>query len=153
MLEACLAEKCNSPYASPIVVVPKRDGSIRLCVDYRLLNEITVFDLQPMPKLENIINKLGRAKYLSKLDLTKGFWQFPVTNKAKEKSAFVTPFGHYQFTVMPFGMVNSSATFVRLIKMVLSKCEEFSDSFKDDVIIFSESWSDHFFISGMCCKF
>ena len=61
-----------------------------------------------MPKLEDIINKLGRAKYLSKLDLTQGFWQIPLTNKAKEKSAFVTPFGHYQFTVMPFGMVKGT---------------------------------------------
>ena len=145
MLEAGIAEKSNSPYASPIVVVPKKDGSIRLCVDYRLLNEITVFDPQPMPRLEYIINKLGKAKYLSKLDLTKGFWQIPLSNKSKEISAFVTPFGHYNFTVMPFGMVNSSATFVRLMKMVLSQCEEFADSFIDDVIIFSESWSDHVF--------
>ena len=143
MLEAGIAEKSNSPYASPIVVVPKKDSSIRLCVDYRRLNEITIFDPQPMPKLEDVINKLGKAKYLSKLDLTKGFWQIPLSNGAKAKSAFITPFGHYQFTVMPFGMVNSSATFVRLMRMILSSCQDFSDSFIDDVIIFSESWSDH----------
>ena len=143
MLEAGIAEKSNSPYASSIVIVPQKDGSIRLCVDYRLLNDITVFDTQPMPKLENVIYKLGKAKYISKLDLTKGFWQIPLSKHAKAKSAFVTPFGHYQFTVMPFGMVNLSASFVRLMKMVLSACEEFSDSFKDDVIIFNESWPEH----------
>lgn len=143
MVEAGIAEKSISPYASPIVVVPKKDDSIRLCVDYRKLNETTNFDPQPMPKLEDIINRLGKAKYLSKLDLTKGFWQIPLSAQSKEKSAFITPFGHYHFTVMPFGMVNSSATFVRLMKMVLLGLEEFADSFIDDVIIFSESWADH----------
>ena len=87
MLEAGIAEKCNSPYASPIVIVPKKDGSIRLCVNYRLLNEITVFDPQPIPRPEYIINKLGKAKYLSKIDLTKGFWQIPLTERSQEASA------------------------------------------------------------------
>lgn len=95
MIKAGTAEKSISPYASPIVIVPKKDGSIRLCVDYRLLNEITISDPQPMPKLEDIINKLGKAQYLSKIDLTKGFWQIPLTDNAKIKSAFVTPFGHF----------------------------------------------------------
>ncbi|MCG8044622.1 MAG: RNase H-like domain-containing protein [Candidatus Thiodiazotropha endolucinida] len=143
MVGAGIAEKSNSPYASPIVVVPKKDGSIRLCVDYRQLNQVTIFDPQPMPKLEDIINKLGKAKFFSKLDLTKGFWQIPLSENSKSKSAFVTPFGHFQFTVMPFGMVNSSASFVRLMKMVLSDFEDFADSFIDDIIIFSESWHDH----------
>ena len=143
MIKAGIAEKSISPYASPIVIVTKKDGSIRLCADYRLLNEITIFDPQPMPKLEDIINKLGKAQYLSKIDLTKGFWQIPLTDNAKIKSAFVTPFGQFQFKVMSFGMVNSSANFVRLMKMILSNFDEFSDSFIDDIIIFSESWSEH----------
>ncbi|MEW8544650.1 MAG: reverse transcriptase domain-containing protein, partial [Candidatus Thiodiazotropha sp.] len=143
MIEAGIAEKSASPYASPIVIVPKKDNSIRLCVDYRQLNQVTIFDPQPMPKLEDIINKLGKAKYISKLYLTKGFWQIPLTETAKAKSAFITPFGHYQFTVMLFGMVNSSATFVRLMKLVLSNCEDFADSFIDDIIIFSETWYGH----------
>ena len=85
-----------------------------------------------MPKLEDIINKLGKAKYLSKLDPTKGFWQIPRSPQSKAKSAFVTPFGHFHFTVMPFGMDNSSATFVRMMKMVLPKLEDFSDAFISD---------------------
>ena len=96
-----------------------------------------------MPKLENIINKLRKSKYISKIDLTKGFWQIPLTEQSKEKSAFITPFGHYQFTVMPFGMINSSASFVRLMKRVLLNCEDFADAFIDDIIIFSETWLDH----------
>ena len=96
-----------------------------------------------MPKLEDIINKLGKAKFISKIDLTKGFWQIPLTESLKLKSAFITPFGNFQFTVMPFGMVNSSASFLRLMKMVLSDLEEFADSFIDNFIIFSETWQDH----------
>ena len=143
MVEAGIAEKSTSPYASPIVIVPKKDNTIRLFVDYRQLNQVTIFDPQPMPKLEDIINKLGKAKYISKIDLTKGFWQIPLTDSSKEKSAFITPFGHFQFSVMPFGMINSSASFVRLMKMVLSNFEEFADAFIDDIIIFSESWYFH----------
>ena len=142
-VEAGIAEKSTSPYAAPIVIVPKKDNTIRLCVDYRQLNKVTIFDPQPMPKLEDIINKLGKAHYISKIDLTKGFWQIPLTETSKEKGAFITPFGHYQFSVMPFGMIYSSASFVRLIRMVLSDCEEFTDAFIDDIIIFSEGWYDH----------
>ena len=149
MLEAgIIAEKCNSPYAGTIVIVPppqKKKSCIRLYVDYGLLNQITVFDPQPMPRLEYIINKFGKAKYQSKLDLTKEVWQIPLNDRSQEANAFVTPFKHCRFTVMPFGIVNLSATFVRLMKMVLSKCEEFADSFIDDAIIFSETWSDHVF--------
>lgn len=143
MLSAKIIEKSNSAYGAPIVVVQKKDQSIRLCIDYRGLNELTVFDPQPMPKLDDILNKLGNAKFISKNDCTKGFWQIPLEKSAREKSAFVTPFGHYQFNVMPFGMVNSGATFVRLMKMVLEGLYEFSDAFIDDVIVFSSTFVDH----------
>ena len=146
MLEAgIIAEKCNSPYAGPIVIVPKKGGCIRLYVDYGLLNQITVFDPQQMPRLKYIINKFDKAKYQSKLDLTKEVWQIPLTDRSQEARPFVTPFGHCRFIVMPFGIVNLSATFVRLMKMVLSQCEEFADSFIDDAIIFSEPWLNHVF--------
>ena len=102
-----------------------------------------MFDPKPMPKLDDIFNKLGNSNFLSKIDCTKGFWQIPLEKHAKEKSAFVSPFGHYQFNVMPFGMVNSGATFVRLMKIILDGLQDFSDSFIDDVIIFSDSFSDH----------
>lgn len=143
MIEAGIVQKSNSAWAAPIVIVPKKDKSIRLCVDYRGLNQQTIFDPQPMPKLEEIINKLGKAKYISKLDLTKGYWQIPLSEAAQEISAFVTSFGHYQFTVMPFGMTNSAASFVRLMKKVLEGKEEFSDSFIDDILVFSEHFSEH----------
>ena len=143
MLNAGIVEKSKSAYGAPIVVVQKKDASMRLCIDYRGLNEITVFDPQPMPKLDDIFNKLGKAKFMSKIDCTKGFWQIPLEESAKEKSGFVTPFGHFQFNVMPFGMVNSGATFVRLMKIILEGLEDFSDAFIDDVIIFSDSFHEH----------
>ena len=85
MLEVGIAEKSTSPYASPIVIVPKKDGGVRLCVDYIQLNEITISDPQPMSKFEDIINKLGKAKYLSKLDLTKGFGKYHFLHRLKQK--------------------------------------------------------------------
>lgn len=86
---------------------------------------------------------MGEAKYLSKLDLTKGYWQILLDDDAKEKSAFITPFGHFQFTVMPFGMMNSAATFNRLVRKILVGHEEYSDAFIDDIIIFSKDWNSH----------
>ena len=133
-----------APYGATIVAVQKKDNSIRLCIDYRGLNEKTIFDPQPMPKLDDIFNKLGNARFISKIDCTKGFWQIPLEESTKEKSGFVTPFGHYQFNVMPFGMVNSGATFVRLMKSYWTEgLESFSDAFIDDVIIFSDHFPLH----------
>ena len=148
MIDFGIVQSSSSSWAAPIVCVPKKDKSIRLCVDYRGLNSQTIFDPQPMPKIDEIINKLGKAKYISKLDLTKGYWQIPLSEKAKEVSAFVTPFGHYQFKVLPFGMVNSAASFVRLMKIVLKDTEEFADSFIDDIIIFSDTW--HLHLDHLC---
>ena len=98
----------TSPYSSPIVMVKKKDGSNRVCVDFRKLNKITEVDPEPMTTAEDLFRK-----YLSKIDLTKGYWQIPVAPEDVHKSAFMTPDGQYEFTRMPFGMVNSGATLVR----------------------------------------
>jgi hypothetical protein len=113
MLEAGIVEPSVSPYASPVVIIPKKNKTIRFCVDYRKLNQVTQFDPKPHSQIDDIIDRLGEAKYLSKIDLR-------LDDDAKEKSAFVTPFGHFQFTVMPFGMMNSAATFNRLVRIVLA---------------------------------
>ena len=143
MLKADIIEPSSSLYAAPVVLVKKKDSTIRFCVDYRSLNQVTIFDPRPMPRMDEILNKVSRARYVSKIDLTKGYWQVPLDRDAEEKSAFVTPFGQYQFTVMPFGMVNAGATFVRLMNKVLNGHEDYADSFIDDVGIFSDSWSFH----------
>lgn len=96
-----------------------------------------------MPRVDEILNKVSKAKYVSKIDLTKGYWQISLDSDAAKKSAFVTPMGQYSFTVMPFGMVNAPASFVRLMNKVLKDCKEFADSFIDDIGIYSDTWEDH----------
>jgi hypothetical protein len=96
-----------------------------------------------MPRMDEVLNKVSKARYISKLDLTKGYWQVPLDLESRQKSAFITHFGHYQFTVMPFGMINSGATFVRMMDKVLEGFDEFADSFIDDIGIFSDTWEFH----------
>ena len=111
LLEAGLIEPSHSAWASPIVLVPKKDKTFRLCVDYCRLNSITVPNPYPMPRIDDVLDRLGQAQFISTLDLTKGYWQVPVEKSSRPKTAFVTPLGKYQFTVMPFGLVGAPATF------------------------------------------
>ena len=144
MKHAGIIEPSQSPWAAPIVCVTKKDKILWFCVDDRGLNSKTVFEPQPMPKFDDILNKLGKAKYLTKIDLMKGYWQITLAEQATPLSAFVTPFGQYHFQVMPFGMINLGASFVPLMKKILKGKDEFSVSFIDDIIIFSDTWSGHF---------
>ena len=144
MTKLGVIEPANSPYSSPIVFVKKKDGRVRFCVDYRKLNKITAFDAEPMPDVDYLFSHLAKAKYFSKLDLTKGYWQIPVAEEDRPKTAFTTPFGQFQWTVMPFGLQNSGAVFTRMMRKLLEplKREDIS-SFIDDVLIATETWSEH----------
>ncbi|XP_078240212.1 uncharacterized protein LOC144586237 [Pogona vitticeps] len=143
MLKLGIIEPSNSPWRSYPVVVPKPDGKVRLCIDFRKLNEVSKFDAYPMPRIEDLLEKLGGAKYLSSLDLTKGYWQIPVRAEDKEKTAFVTPKGLYQFMKMPFGLHGAGATFQRLMDRVLEPVSTFVGAYIDDILIFSKSWEEH----------
>jgi len=92
------------------------DGSLRLCVGYRRLNSVSKFDAYPMPQVDDLIDRLSGAVYISTIDLTRGYWQVPLAKEAREKTAFATPFGLYHFTVMPFGLQGAPATFQRLME-------------------------------------
>lgn len=143
MLNLGVIEEINSAYASPIVAVNKPNGDIRLCTNYKALNKVTVVDPYEMPRIDEILEDVAHAKFISTLDLTKGFYQVPLDPQAKAKSAFVA-FGHqYAYNVMPFGMVNSSATFQRLVDEVLRDCNSYCRQYIDDVAIFSNSWQEH----------
>ena len=142
MLEAGVIEQTVSPYASPIVLVKKRDGTDRFCIDFRRLNRITVFDAEPMPTADDIFAKLRYDTFFSKLDLSKGYWQIPMRPEDKPKTAFVTQDGIYQFRKMPFGLVNATATFNRLMRRVLCDLTN-ADSFVDDVLAHTENWDAH----------
>ena len=112
MLEMGVERPPTSPYASPIVMVKRKDGSNRVCVDFRKLNKITKVDPEPMTTAEDLFRLLSGKKYLSKINLTKGYWQIPVAPEDVYKTAFVTPDGQYEFSQKPSGMVNSGANLV-----------------------------------------
>jgi hypothetical protein len=119
MVKLGVIEETASASASPIAVVNKPNGDIRVCTDYRSLNKVTVFDPYVIPRIDQILDDVAKAKYITTSDLTNGFYQVPLDLQAKAKSAFITPFGaQYAYNVMPFGMMNSSATFQRLVDQV-----------------------------------
>ncbi|CAM5097551.1 unnamed protein product [Natator depressus] len=133
----------ESAWASPVVLVPKPDGEVRFCVDYRKLNAVTRPDNYPMPRTDELLEKLGRAQFISALDLTKGYWQVPLDESAKERSAFTTHLGLYEFNVLPFGLRNAPATFQRLVDGLRAGLGEYAVAYLDDVAIFSDYWADH----------
>ena len=143
MLDGGLIEPCCSAWSAPIVLVKKKDGSLRICVDYRRLNSVSEFDAYPMPRIHDLIDLLGKAKFITTLDLTKGYWQVPVAKPSRHKTAFATPFGLFQFNVMPFGLRGAPATFQRLMDAVTQGLGECCSAYLDDLIIFSSSWEDH----------
>ena len=134
-----IIEPSVSEWASLMVVVPKKDGAFRLCVDYRRLNAMSKADAYPMPWVDELIIQLGRAKYISMLDLTKGYWQVPVAKEVQHKTAFTTPFGLYQFRRMPFGLQGAPATFQQLMDRLVEHCREFTGAYLDDLVVFSET--------------
>ncbi|XP_062830648.1 uncharacterized protein LOC134297351 [Anolis carolinensis] len=143
MLDLGIIVPSNSPWASPIVLVQKPDKTIRFCIDYRLLNKVTQTDTYPMPRLDDLLERIGRAQFISSIDLTKGFWQVPMAPQDQPKTAFRTQGGLYEFSVLPFGLKNSPATFQRLVDKVLSGLGNFCVAYMDDIGIFSNSWEDH----------
>jgi len=139
MLRQGLITPSKSAWSAPIVLVTKPDNSIRICIDYRRLNAISVSDNYPIPRISEVFEKIGSAKYLTQFDLTKGYYQIPLSEDTKDKSAFVTPYGLFQFEVMPFGMKTSPATFARLMDNVMNEYPH-AVAYFDDIVIFSDTW-------------
>lgn len=123
LLKHGLAVHSSSPWSSPCLLETKPDGSPRFITDYRKVNAVTVLDSYPLPRMEDCIDNLGTANFVSKLDLLKGYWQVPLTERAALISAFVIPDYFLQYTVMPFGMCNAIATFQQLVNSILSVCQ------------------------------
>ena len=113
MLDAQIIRSSSSPWASPVVLVDKKDRTVRFCVDYRNLNQVAKFDAYPMQHIEEVLESIGAATVITTLDLAKGYWQIPLAESSKEKSAFATPYRLFEFEVMPFGLHNAPATFQR----------------------------------------
>jgi hypothetical protein len=141
MLDLGVIEPSTSPYSSPVVLVGKPDGSVRFCIDYRQLNKLTVFDAEPIPDIEELLCQLSEGRYFVKIDLTKGYWQIPMREADREKTAFQTPFGLYQWTKMPFGLQNAPATFARMMRLLkLHECG--AVCFFDDILLSRKTWSE-----------
>ena len=118
MHEQSVIGPSTSPWSSPVVMVCKNDGSWHFCVDYHKLNSVTHRDAYPLPRIDATFESLSGCKYLTTLDLASGFWQVALEESDKEKTAFSTPQGHFEFNVMPFGLTNAPATFQRLMNML-----------------------------------
>ena len=123
MLKQQVVQPSSSAWASPVVLVPKKDGNLRFCVDYRKVNAVTKKDVYPLPRVDDILDTLGKAKYFSTLDLASGYWQIEMDPATREKSAFTTHCGLFEFLRMPFGLCNSPATFQRLMQTILAGLE------------------------------
>ena len=144
LLEHKFIRPSESPYGAPVLFVPKKDGGLRFCVDYRWLNKKTVRNRYPLPLPEEMFDRLGGAKVFSKIDLKSGYWQIPVREGDVHKTAFKTRWGLYEYLVMPFGVTNAPAQFMNMMNDLL---EEFLDRFVlvflDDILIYSANLDQH----------
>ncbi|CAF4897831.1 unnamed protein product [Rotaria sp. Silwood1] len=144
MLNKHIIRPSTSPWTSPVVIVKKKDGTPRFCVDYRRLNAVTERDVYPLPRIDDIIDRLAGSKFYSVFDLKQGYWQVPIAEHDKKKTAFVTTDGLFEFNVMSFGLSNAGATFQRLINSILSSLRwDIALVYLDDIIVYSPSFHTH----------
>ena len=143
LMEQNLVEVSNSSWASSICLVSKPDGSTRLLVDYKALNKHINPDPFSFPRIDDLLDQIGKAKYLTKLDASKGYWAIKLDEESIPLSAFVTPHGHFQWRYMSFGLRNAPATYNRMTCRLLLGCESFTKAYVDDIVIFSDLWLSH----------
>jgi len=143
MLEYGIIEPAASPWASNVVLVKKKDGSLRFCVDYRKLNSITYKDSYPLPLIDNCLNALGGSSWYSTLDLRSGYYNIPIAESDRDKSAFITRQGCFRFTVMPFGLTCAPSVFQRLMDVVLCGLSyQACLVYLDDIIVFGQTFDE-----------
>lgn len=141
MLANSIAKPSSSAWSFPCLLVNKPDGTYHFCTDYHRVNAVTKSDRYPLIRMDDCVDRVGSAKFASKFDLLKGYWQVPLTHHAQEISALVTPDAFFGYNVMAFGMRNAPATFQRLVNVVLAgmpSCE----AYLDDIVLYNNSWPD-----------
>ncbi|CAF1470340.1 unnamed protein product [Adineta steineri] len=153
MLHNRIIEPSNSSWAAPVVIVKKSDGSPRFCIDYRRLNTITQKDVYPLPRIDDVIERLNGSKIFSKLDLRSGYFQVPLAPDERPKTAFTTPDGLWEFTRLPQGLKNSPSVFQRLMHQTLGSLRfEICLAYLDDVVVFSPSFEQHLLDVTQVCQ-
>jgi hypothetical protein len=144
LLAAGFISPSKSPFGAPILFVKKKDGTMRMCVDYRALNNLTIKNSYPLPRVDELFDRLQGAQFFSKIDLVSGYHQIRIAAEDVPKTAFRTRYGHYEFNVLPFGLTNAPATFMHLMHETFREyLDDFVLVFLDDILIFSKTLADH----------
>ena len=144
MLDKGFIRPSDSPYGAPVLFVPKHDGGLQFCIDYRWLNKKTIKNRYPLPLPGEMFDRLGGAKVFSKIDLKSGYWQMPMRQEDIRKTAFKTRYGIYESLVVPFGVTNAPAQFMNLMNDLLQDfLDDFVLGFLDDILVYSRTMEDH----------
>jgi hypothetical protein len=134
----------KSPYGAPVLFVEKKDGKLRMCVDYRALNKVTIKNNYPLPQIDDLFDRLAGAKYFSRIALKSGYYQICIAEDDTEKTAYRTRYGSYEFLVMPFGLCNAPSTFTTLMNTVFhEQMDEFVIVYIDDILVYSKTAEEH----------
>src|SRR6266496_3888668 len=144
MLRDGVIRKSEGPWASPVVIVTKKSGNPRFCIDYRKINDKTKSDAHPLPRIDELLEKFREGSWFTSLDLASGYWQVEMNEEDREKTAFTCHKGLYEFNVMPFGLKNAPPTFQRLMNEVLDGyLNKFVEVYIDDILIYSKTFEEH----------
>jgi hypothetical protein len=144
LLDLGIIRPSVSPWGAPVIFVKKKDGSLRLCIDYRDLNRATVKNRYPMPRIDDLFDQMKGAMVFSKIDLRSGYHQLRIKEGDIPKTSFRTRFGHYEFIVVPFGLTNAPTVFMSLMNGVFQKyLDHFVQVFLDDILIYSKNEREH----------